>query len=209
MRVFDYRNKIERLRGQERTLLKMKAETQQNVVEYEQALIDIEEAQKIVQEVALATQGKIRMAIEPIVTSALDIVFRDEAYGFAVDFDIKRNKTECTFSFTRDGNKYTPMENSGFGAIDIAAFALRLALWNISKPKSRPVFVLDEPFKHLSADLQEKAFEMVQELTKRLDIQVILVSHSTESDVFEYSDRVIKVWKDKNSISHAKIVRRD
>lgn len=202
-----YKDKVQQLRGQERILLRLKEDTIQKVRELEQDVLDIEEGQKIVQEVALATQGKIKMAIEPIVTSALDIVFKDEAYGFAVDFDIKRNKTECTFSFTRDGNKFVPMESSGFGAIDIAAFALRLALWNISKPKTRPVFILDEPFKHLSADLQEKAFEMVQELSSRLGLQVILVSHSIESDVFEYSDRVIKVWKDRNSISHTKTMK--
>lgn len=205
--VMQYRKEIEQLRGREQSLLDMKAELQRTAQTLANDILEIEEAQKIAQEVALATQANLKMSIEPIVTSALDIVFQDDAYGFAVDFDIKRNKTECELTFTRNGEKFHPISSSGFGAIDVAAFALRLALWNISKPKTRATFLLDEPFKHVSEDLQELVMKMVHTLSHKLGIQVILVSHNKEADVMEYSDKVFKINKDKQGISRVKVIK--
>ena len=202
-----YRKEIERLRGQQQTLLDMKDELNGTVKELEQSIIDIEEGQLLVQDVALKTQATLKMSIEPIVTSALDIVFQDDAYGFSVEFDIKRNKTECVLAFTRNGHKISPIDSSGFGAIDVAAFALRLALWNVSKPRTRPTFILDEPFKHVSEDLQEAVTQMVHTLAHKLGIQVIMVTHNKASDVLEYSDKVFRVRKDKGGISRVTVVK--
>lgn len=202
-----FSNEIEQLRGQRNVLLEMQEQVKQTMEELQDKALVIEEAQKIVQDVALATQNKLKLSIEPIVTSALDIVYKDEAYGFAVEFEIKRNRTECSLSFTRNGQVFHPLSSSGFGAVDVAGFALRLALWNISKPMTRPTFVLDEPFKHVSADLQESVMEMVKTLSHRLGIQIIMVTHNTESDVMEHSDKVFRVSRGMDFISKVKVVK--
>lgn len=201
------KNEIEQIRGQFNVLQTMQGEVESTLSFLEHDLHLIEEGQKIVQEVALATQSKLKMSIEPIVTSALDIVFKEEAYEFVVDFEVKRGKTECSLLFQRDGFKYDPISSSGFGAIDVAAFALRLALWNISRPTTNPIFFLDEPFKHLSEDLQESVMEMVRLLSEKLGIQVVLVSHNKETDVMEYSNKVFRVAKNDNGISKVTIVK--
>jgi DNA repair exonuclease SbcCD ATPase subunit len=198
---------IQQLRGQKSKLLEMKDELNDKLEALEKELYVIEEGQKIVQDVALSTQEKLKLSVEPIITSALDIVYSDEAYGFEIDFQVKRNKTEANLYFTRNNQRYTPLASSGFGVVDVAAFALRLALWNISNPETRPLFILDEPFKHVSEDLQESVMKMVNVLSKKLGIQILLITHSKESDVMEFSDRVFRVWRGNDYTSTVKVVK--
>lgn len=200
-------NEIEQLHGKRDTLLELKNDALDKIGNAEQRLAYIEEGQAIVQDVALSTQERLKLSIEPIVTSALDIVYKDEAYGFEVEFEVKRNKTECTLFFTRNGIRYNPLQSSGFGVVDVAAFALRLALWNISKPVTRPIFILDEPFKHVSENLQEAVMEMVSTLSRQLGLQIIMISHNKESDVMEYSDKVFRVSRGGDYISKVRAVK--
>lgn len=201
------KNEIEQMRGQKNVLVDMKSEVTDTLDYLSHDLLLIEEGQKLVQDVALATQSKLKMSIEPIVTSALDIVFKEEAYEFVVDFEVKRGKTECSLLFQRDGHTFSPIRDSGFGAIDVAAFALRLALWNISRPHTNPIFFLDEPFKHVSEDLQESVIEMVRVLSDKLGIQVIIVSHNKEADLMAFSNKVFFVRKDNNGVSTVKVTK--
>jgi DNA repair exonuclease SbcCD ATPase subunit len=198
---------IQQLRGKKDTLLDMKRELETALEMHTNMEDVIMQGQVIVQKVALATQEKLKLSIEPIIVSALDIVYKEEAYGFEIDFEVKRNKTEASLYFTRGGNRYHPLSSSGFGVVDVAAFALRLALWNISKPPTRSTFILDEPFKHVSEDLQESVMEMVNVLSKKLGIQILLVTHNKEADVIEHSDKVFRVAKDKDGISQVKIIK--
>lgn len=198
---------IQQLRGKQSSLLEMKTELEETLKDLTERKLIIEEGQKLIQNVAIATQEKLKLSIEPIVASALDIVYKEEAYGFRMDFEVKRNKTEAALYFTEKGRTYHPLSSSGFGVVDVASFALRLALWNISKPETRPVFILDEPFKHVSEDLQESVMEMVNVLSKKLGIQIIMVTHTKESDVFEYSDKVFRVSKNKDGVSSVRVIK--
>jgi DNA repair exonuclease SbcCD ATPase subunit len=50
---------------------------------------------------------------------------------------------------------------------------------------------LDEPLRFLSSDNQEKASRMIKELSQRLGIQFIIVTH--ESILASYADKVFEV----------------
>jgi DNA repair exonuclease SbcCD ATPase subunit len=62
-------------------------------------------------------------------------------------------------------------------------------------PRNRNTIILDEPLKNLSADLQEKGSAMLKEISKRLNIQFIIVTH--EETLTAYADRVFKVRMNK------------
>ena len=93
------------------------------------------------------------------------------------------------------------MEASGGGTVDVAAFALRIASWSMQNPKSNNTIVLDEPLKNLDASLQEKGSIMLKEVSKRLGIQFIIVTH--EEVLTSFADKVFPV-KIKNLISKIK-----
>jgi len=170
------------------------AEYKKNVKRINRKITVLERAQVFLQMVAKQTQEKLKFRIEPIVQLALDTCW-DKEYEFAVDFEIKRNRTEASLNFMAVDKeiKYAvdPVEEDAGGAIDVASFALRLAAWSLGK--TEPVIVVDEPFKWLSKDLKFKAGELMMELRDKLKLQFIMVTHI--DDMIDISDRVFIVTK--------------
>lgn len=154
-------------------------------------------ARALVQKVAEETQKKIEFQISNLVSLALASVFPDP-YTFKVEFVQRRNRTECDFFFVKDGNSIEPISSSGGGAIDVAGFALRIAIWSLKK--SHPIFILDESFRFVSVDLQEKCSQMLKELSDKLGIQIILISHLP--NIINSADTAIKVEYNKKSNVH-------
>ena len=114
-----------------------------------------------------------------------------------MEFVDRRDKNECDLRFERQGNLMKPLDSSGVGAIDVASFALRIAAWSIQFPKSRPVIILDEPFKFLDKSKHGRASEMLKELSLKLGLQFIIVTH--EEGLTENADRIFKVSNTKRT----------
>jgi DNA repair exonuclease SbcCD ATPase subunit len=163
-------------------------------------LLNTEKARLIVQAVANKVQKDLEYRITNIVTMALSAVFTDP-YEFKVEFVTRRNQTECDMYFVRDGNDCDPMDSSGGGALDIASLALRMAIWSIKK--TRAIMILDEPAKFLSRDMQDKASEMLKELSDKLGIQMVVISHIPE--MISAADRVINV-ENINGVSKVRVL---
>lgn len=194
--VKSLRSRLEQEKGRQRQVLDSIQDLQSNLVTLQINLEDILKAQKIVQQVAQETQDQLSFQISDLVSLALAAVFPDP-YEFRVEFVQRRGKTEADLEFVRDGQPHSPLFSSGGGPVDVASFALRVSLWSLAK-SSRPVIVLDEPFKHLSRDLHGRAAEMLRTLAREVGLQVIMVSHSEE--LVEGADRVFYVGI-KNGVS--------
>jgi len=158
---------------------------------------ELDKAQVILQEVAQLTQEELTYQIGELVSLALEGVFEDP-YELSLDFVVKRGKTEAEITFKRDGEEMDPMGASGGGAVDIAAFALRVSLWCLQRPKTRNVILLDEPFRFLSRNLRPKAAEILTQLSSKLGIQFVMVTH--DQDLIGSADKVFVV-ENKGGIS--------
>lgn len=154
------------------------------------SLIQHEKAREIVRNVGLATQQQLQYNISDITSLALEAVFPNP-YQLKVEFVQRRNKTECDLTFVRDDMEIDPIEASGVGVIDVAAFALRIASWSMMRPRTRNTIILDEPFRFLSKDYQQQASGMIKELSKRLGLQFIIVTH--EEVLADSADKVFQV----------------
>ena len=186
------------------SLEKKKAIRQEHVVSCEQAKIEektirrdltrYEQALEIVKLVGLQTQQQFQYQIADIVSMALDAVLPDP-YELKVEFVERRNKTECDIYFSREGKDIDPLSASGGGAVDIAAFALRIASWIMMSPRPRNTIILDEPLRFLSQDMQEKASKMIQELANKIGIQFIIVTH--DDVLASYADKTFSVVNKK------------
>ena len=150
-----------------------------------------EKALELVKQVALQTQNQLQFHLSDMVSMGLNSIFSEE-YNFKVLFEIKRGKTECQLFFEKQGHLVDPLNFSGLGEADIAAFCLRCASWSMSK-EYRNLIILDEPFKHLSVGHHEKAGEMVKMLSEQLNLQIIMITHSKEFT--KHADRVFSVTK--------------
>lgn len=155
-----------------------------------------EKAKEVIREVGLRTQEQLQYHISDITSLALQAVFPDP-YTLGVEFVQRRNKTECDIFFSRGESKVDPLTASGGGAVDVAAFALRIAAWSLMRPHSRNVIILDEPMRFVSEDLQEQASEMIKEVSKKLGIQFLLVTH--EPVIAVHADKVWQVRRSKKT----------
>lgn len=194
--IADLRNHIERQKGKRDQISQSLSDLKQSLLEKKKELRRHEQAREIVKVVGLATQQQLQFHISNITSLALEAVF-DNPYELVAEFVQRRNKTECDLYFQRDkDNQIDPLSASGGGAVDVASFALRIASWSMQRPKSRAVLILDEPFRYLSTDLLSRASLMLQEVSQKLGLQIIMVTHSEE--LMEEADKVFKVSMKKN-----------
>lgn len=190
MTIQSLRQKLERKKGQQTQL---QTDLQTAKLEEENIsneIINTEQAQAIIQIVAQKTQEELEYRLSEIVSLALSAVFNDP-YKLKVNFVIRRGKTECDLLFEKNGEIFDPLTSSGGGAVDIAAMALRVAIWSLTQPQTRNILILDEPFRFLSREYQIKASIMLNELSKKLNLQIIMVSHS--ESLIEGANKVFQV----------------
>lgn len=198
----NFRQLLEQKTGQFNQINFQWGALRQTLYELQEQQGDLEKAQFIITEVALLTQNQLKYHVSEIATLALASVF-DNPYELELDFVQRRNQTECDIYFVRDGERVDPLSSSGVGCVDVAAFALRIALWSLQKPRTRPILILDEPFRNVSFNYQGKVSAMVKSISERLGIQILMVTHSEELSVV--ADRVFKI-NQKRGKSHVESI---
>ena len=127
-------------------------------------------------------------------------------YTFEILFEISRGKTnaELVFLDQKTGRQIDPMDASGGGVVDLTTFALRIACYALEHNTDN-VIVLDEPFRFLSRDLQERAGEILKTLSEKMNLQIIMVSHISE--IINVADKVFEVKKGSDGVSRIKEIK--
>lgn len=191
MSVLEFRQELERRKGRRDQLEIDLCKAEEKIKDVYLQSIRAEEAQTIIQNIAQATQQELEYHVSELVTLAMAAVF-DDPYKLAVEFVLRRGRTEADLWFVRDGTRVRPLTASGGGAVDVGSFALRISLWSLRNPRTRPVFILDEPLKWLKGGtLPEKGALMMKEISEKLGVQIIMVSHIPEQ--MEGADQRINV----------------
>ncbi len=176
----DLRERLNRVRAQyDASCESVRRDRELTYAEEERATA-IEQAQEVLQTIAHEVEQKAHDRIAGIVTHCLRSVFGDDAYEFQLVFEKKRGRTECRPGFMRDGHEVHPLRGAGGGTADVAAFALRLVCLVLSVPQSRRVLILDEPLKWLSPEYTEPAKALIEELSQKMGVQFIIVTHNED-----------------------------
>lgn len=185
-RLKDLRSRVDNEKGKQSQVMSDVRKLKGNIRALRKAVKNHEKAREILKLVGGQTQQQLQFHISDITSLALDAVFPDP-YILEARFIERRNKMECDLFFVRDGEEMDPMDASGGGTIDIASFALRIASWSMARPNSRNTIILDEPMKNLSEEYQEQASKMIKEVSDRLGLQFIIVTH----------EPVLSAWADR------------
>ena len=192
---------IERRAGRRDQLNTTLASTQLSIATLTQRQDALATALEICQTVAKLTQSELEIHISELVSLALEAVF-PRPYKLVLEFTLRRNRSEADLLLEdEDGNRVDPMDAVGGGVVDVAAYALRIALWSLKRPRPRAVMILDEPLRFLSRDLQGRASTMIREIGSKLGIQHIIVSH--EENLLEAADKTFTV-ENKKGVSMVK-----
>jgi len=174
-----------------------------NLANYQSEMIVLEtnlEDHKLVREVyqqaAIFTQEYLEEHLSSIVTHAVKSVFFEKDIVFKAKFDKKRNSSECSFSLVENGEEYDILDDKGHGVADIVSFALRVAYILLDSVDN--VVIMDEPFRNLDVDRRPHASKMISELSRKLMMQFIIVTHL--SDLAECADKVtVLIMKNKRT----------
>jgi len=138
---------------------------------------DVEEAQKVIQELAEKIQNTAHEQIARVVSRCLESVFGKGKYGFRIIFEQKRGKTEARPVFVENSHEMDPMDETPQGAVDVASFALQLTKLVLSRPPRRRLLVLDEPMIQLHGkEYRERIRRMVETLSKEMKVQFLIFS---------------------------------
>jgi DNA repair exonuclease SbcCD ATPase subunit len=187
MRVSEIKEVI-RKREVEQNLLLRQYDLCKNKLEKDQSeILDMIEARNIVSEAARITQQQFKLLVEELVTSAINAVFPNKDYKFVMQFVLQNNRPQINL-LVQDGENepYVPKDEQGGGLLDIISFALRVVLWSLEKPRSRNTLIMDEPFRW-TGNLTELAANMMKEISKKLELQIIMVTH--DERLMEIADK--------------------
>jgi len=204
MEFANIRDLILKAQGVKSSLEKQIEESELQITKKKTYLKNLELAQALLQEVATETQEQLKFHLQDIIQLALDAIFPGQ-YIFNIEFQIRYGKTEMNLQFLskNSGLPIDPMEASGGGVVDVCAFALRLAAYSISRGIDNTIIV-DEPFRFVSRDLQDQAGLMIKELSEKMKLQIIMITHIQA--LSDTADKLYRITKDKSGRSNIKLL---
>ena len=178
----------------EKKLLLEKVEEKSDSVNTLKALVeDLEDAQEVMNLTGALAQEEFEGFIEGMVTEALQVVF-GSGYAFEMETKIVRNQPETYLYVVEDGVK-TPIKDDmvGGGLLDLISMVLRVVVWSIQTPRTRPVMILDEPGKNMDRNKIDQFVAMIRRFHELLGLQFIIVTH--DSKIIEMADRSFLVTR--------------
>jgi len=159
-------------------------------------------------EVVKLTQHRFKSRVEELVTMALKAVFVDRDFQFELDFRTdKRNKFEVAPLVKENGNYYIPKDDMGGSMLDLIGIAFRVILHRLESPRSRPVFIVDEPFQNLgNGEELMRGAQFIRQLATntKMPLQFIIVTH--EEALAEIADRAWRATR-IGERSHVKLIK--
>jgi len=155
-------------------------------------LENLRNARWVITEVVKSTQLQFKNYVETLVTKCISSIF-DRDFEFVLDYEIKANKTYIQPLIKEGDNELQiPKEDMGVSILNMLSFALRVVLWSLERPRSRAVFILDEPMRDMGKGKElDRAGDVLRELSQRLKFQLIIITH--ESQLGRIADRVFEI----------------
>ncbi len=190
-----YRRAVDKQKTQRALLVKQRKDERDKLANLEGDAETTTKARALIQQAALDTQQHLQVKLSTLVSTALDAVFPGQGLEFRIQFEPKRGRTECLLEVGENGIFNPPMDAHGGGVVDVVSFALRMSFWSMQR--TRPVLVLDEPFKFLSADLIPLAAELMRAMSDKLGLQILIVTHIEEFQAI--ADKVFTIKRSGNN----------
>ena len=166
------------------------ARTKEQIVFKKEEQLKLEKLQSLIIDIGHKSQQDVIGYMEETVGLAIKSIFGEE-YNFKIEFDVKRDQTECRFYVDKNGLLLEPRSDvQSHGITDVAAFALHMLVLVLEKAPS--ILIADEPqFKNISKDNLPEVADMVAKLVNELGIQLIMVTHIKE--MIQIADNIIEI----------------
>ncbi len=163
------------------------------VTELEEDIEDLKETKeletKAVELINLAqkvTREKTRAQFEKLVTYTIQYIFEDDRFQFALEFDRRGSMGTLYFNLKTPElqEKANILDTDSGGLISIVSLALRLVIIESLQPKNTGFLLFDESFEGLSEDYLSKAGQFLSTISKKLNRQIIMITHQESLKTF-------------------------
>lgn len=150
---------------------------EEKLEKFQEDLDSVKTAKLLLTTAAIETQKRVKSRIEDVVSEPLEVVF-DRPSRFELDFDSLGGRLTCTPLVRQDDITYYPRSEKGGSIVSAIAFSSAVGIWLLEGRKSRPIFVLDEPFTALGdGDYLERMMSVLRRLVDNYGIQIIIITH--------------------------------
>lgn len=189
------KQQFNRKMGQLEVLKERLFSCQQKSVELTTKQDQTSKASLFLQSLSDQTRLQVLDKISGIVTDALQTV-KDKNLVFQMNLTTKASQPvlEMTLLDKLSGQSYDILNSMGGGVADLVSITLRIALLCRWQPHLSRVIVMDEVGKFISVKDQEKAAEFIRILCEKLNLQLILISHS--ETITKSASRVFEITKE-------------
>lgn len=135
---------------------------------------------------------ELEQRVESLVDYGVQAVF-GPTYRFKVTSELRGKAIRTEFWLVENGLQLPLLDATGGGVGDVVSFLLRVVILCLARPVQRRVLVLDEPFKFVSASHFATLTDLLQELSRSLELQLIMVTHKPE--LLDAASTIIRVQK--------------
>ena len=112
--------------------------------------------------------------------------------------DVQRGKVTISFGIERDGRAEDILTGQGGSVCNIISVGLRLiALSQLDEKEHRRFLILDEQDCWLRPDLVPRLMSIIYTIARRLNFQILVISHHDVNHFREYADRIFRVLPEK------------
>jgi DNA repair exonuclease SbcCD ATPase subunit len=108
--------------------------------------------------------------------------------------DVQRGKVTISFGIEREGQPEDILTGQGGSVCNIISVGLRLiALSQLNEKEHRRFLVLDEQDCWIRPDLVPRLMAIIHSIARKLDFQVLVISHHEVNQFREYADRIYRI----------------
>ncbi len=152
------------------------------------------EALSFLQDVADTRRNSLKTKIESVLSEALRVIYGLN-YRVQLVYSVKNNRSNMEIEVVKNtpaGEVPRTMDGFGGGVSDSIAVPLRLLVMLGSRQTDK-VAILDEAYKHVDPDRIETVANFIKDISNKLGVQIILLSHhdimqNVADKVFQISD---------------------
>jgi len=165
--------------GQRDTLSRKLSRSKERLLAIDKDTDTLSKASVFLQTLSDTTRQQIIDRISNIVTDALQKV-KDHNLEFRMLLSTERNQMDVKFvvfdKITQ--REYDILDSCGGSIAEIVSFPLKISLLLKWEPPLSRLLILDETFKFLSVIDQELMGDFVRQVSEKLNLQIILITHS-------------------------------
>lgn len=178
--------------GECQAVLGRQVQLQQDLTDSKSTVVIYDKSQVVLQKLTEIARRDTLDKIAGIVTTAVQEI-KDPTLSFRINYKLERNQPVAEFVIydSKLDKEMGLLTSCGGTIVDIVELLTKASLVLKWTPTLSKVLILDETFKHISTNDRAKLGNFIKQLTEKLGLQIILVTHSTE--LLPYAHKAFQV----------------